>query len=199
LRKPVLHTVVVCVLLAVIFPPFLDACFSATAETTLGYHDEVPPIDQREIDALRKRIEEVQKRLHKGDESQDAVLTPNRRIERPGKDYQDDVAPLDPDELEGLQRSVEELQQRLTVLEQKRKALGERATPVPPAAPPTSSTEQHIAELEQRITELERILVGKKDEPGLAGLIGGWTKRNGFFSAVRHRRLFSSLHRNTPG
>ena len=107
MRKPVLHTVVVCVLLAVVFPPFLDTCFSATAETTLGYRDEVPPIDQREIDALRKRIEEVQKRLHKNDESQEMVLTPDRRVERPARDYQDDVAPLDPDELEGFQRSVQ--------------------------------------------------------------------------------------------
>jgi phosphate-selective porin OprO and OprP len=181
LRKPALHTVVVCVLFAAVFPPFLDGCFSATPETTLGYRDEVPPIDQREIDALRKRIEEVQKRLHKGGESQDAVPTPDRRVERPGMDYQDDVAPLDPDELEGLQRSVEELQQRLTVFEQKRKALGEHAAPAPPAAAPSPGTEQHITALEQRITELERILVGKKDEPGLADLIGGWTKRNGFF------------------
>jgi phosphate-selective porin OprO and OprP len=181
LRKPALHTLAVCVLFAAAFPPFLDGCFSAPPETTLGYSDEVPPIDQREIDALRKRIEEVQKRLHKGDESQDAVLAPNRRVERPGKDYQDDVAPLDPDELEGLQRSVDELQQRLAVLEQKRKALGERVAPAPPAAVPSFGSEQHITALEQRITELERILVGKKDEPGLADLIGGWTKRNGFF------------------
>jgi hypothetical protein len=198
-------------LACLVFFPFLDTCFSTTAETTLGYRDEVPPIDQREIDALHKRIEEVQKRLHKGDKSQDAVLTPDRRVERSGRDYQDDVAPLDPDELEDFQRSVEALQQRLAVLEQKRKTLGERAKPAPPAAPspgtgtsPSLSNASPNSSASWSVKKTRDWPTSSEDGPNGTGFFCSPPAATFFFASPEYFRLIFEVFRggqdgNNPG
>src|SRR5206468_2270055 len=72
---------------------------------------------------------------------------------------------------------------------QKQKSQGP-AVQSPPAGGPPASTqrsesqkelEQEITSLTERMNALERVLVGTEERPGLAGLIGGWTRHNGFF------------------
>jgi phosphate-selective porin OprO and OprP len=60
--------------------------------------------------------------------------------------------------------------------------------------------------LTERVNALERVLVGTEERPGLAGLIGGWTRHNGFFLMSSNGDFFLRLpvlmqmdYRSFPG
>lgn len=46
---------------------------------------------------------------------------------------------------------------------------------------PRTGVEAEVDALSQRLNAIERVLVGTEERPGLGGLIGGYTRHNGFF------------------
>jgi phosphate-selective porin OprO/OprP len=160
-----------------------------------SYTDDVPPIEEQGIEALRKKVEELQNRLQsRGDP------TPEEPIHAPSlseRDYRDDVAPIDPSDLERLEKLIKELEQRLRALEKK---------PPEESPRPQGKPSPRLEQLDERVTNIERLLVGTPQKPGIAGMIGGWTPRNGFFLESAQHGFFLRLggllqadYRSFPG
>ena len=161
-----------CILIAGFSP------FEAQAvEPYFGYYDEVPPIDQSELDAVQERTREARKRLKQSSvakaEQPEVPEAPPAPLPPPIKDERDGGPPVDLQEVDELRKAFQEMQAQ---------ASKEPDRPSPPAPPGLApETAQDLDALTQRVNALERVLVGTEDRPGLAGLIGGWTRHNGFF------------------
>ena len=180
-------------------------------EPNFGYYDDVPPIDQSEIDALAERTREARKRLKRPDIA--TAVKPESIVSTiplppPTKDERDDVPAIDLQEVDELRKAFQEMQA------QKQKSQGPAVQSPPGGGPPASTPrsesqkalEQEITSLTERMNALERVLVGTEERPGLAGLIGGWTRHNGFFLMssggdffLRLPVLFQSDYRSFPG
>lgn len=76
------------------------------------FRDDVPDIDERELDLFKERMEEVQQRLQ-GLEPipipDEASLPSESEIAEACNDYRDAVPPLCPQELEYLQKAIEKI------------------------------------------------------------------------------------------
>ncbi len=179
-------------------------------EPYFGYYDEVPPIDQGELDAVRERTREARKRLKQSELSKamqpDAPEPPPLPLPPPTKDERDGPPPIDFREVDEMRKAFQEMQAQET----KEEAPPAGSPPVrPPSSPQPSETkelEQELSSLSQRLNALERVLVGTEERPGLAGLIGGWTRHNGFFLMssggdffLRLPVLLQSDYRSFPG
>lgn len=147
-------------------------------EPNFGYYDDTPPFDQVELDALRERVVEAQKRLRLQDTETVQPQVPERQqpIPPPVKDERDVAPPIDFREVEELRHAFEQMQAQ----EPKKEEATPETAPGEPAKPP-SGPEGELRDLTSRLNALERVLVGTEEKPGLAGLIGGYTRRNGFF------------------
>jgi phosphate-selective porin OprO/OprP len=181
-------------------------------EPSFGYYDDVPPIDQAEIDTMSERTREARKRLKHSDiatlEQPESSVT-TTPLPPPAKDERDDVPGIDLEEVDELRKAFNEMQSK-TSKEVAPAPEKPSAPEGPPSAPPKSGStkelEQEITSLTERVNALERVLVGTEERPGLAGLIGGWTRHNGFFLMssngdffLRLPVLFQSDYRSFPG
>ena len=156
-------------------------------EPYFGYYDEVPPIDQSEIDAVQERTREARKRLKQSTLSKaaqpDVPEPPPLPLPPPTKDERDGGPPIDFREVDEMRKAFQEMQGQVTkedALSSAPRAPSERV-PSPPPTGDKKELEQELSSLAQRLNALERVLVGTEERPGLAGLIGGWTRHNGFF------------------
>ena len=145
-------------------------------EPSFSYYDDVPPIDQTEIDSLRERGQEARKRL-KRPEVAPTVLEQRSPLPAPNADERDDVPPADLHEVDELRKAFEQIGSQAP--RSTAPQTGE-ATPSTETAPATNEDEQ-LKSFSQRLTAIERTLIGSEERPGLAGLIGGYTRHNGFF------------------
>lgn len=188
--------------------------YSSTAfavEPSFGYYDDVPPIDQSEIDTLGERTREARKRLKRSEvatlEQPESLIT-TVPLPPPAKDGRDDVPGIDLQEVDELRKAFKEMQSQ-TSTEQKPAAekpgAPEEPGPSSQKVTPPTQLDQDIASLTERVNALERVLVGTEERPGLAGLIGGWTRHNGFFLMssggdffLRLPVLFQSDYRSFP-
>jgi phosphate-selective porin OprO and OprP len=150
-----------------------------------SYRDDVDAIEEHGIQELGKQIESLRQTLRRRSPAPDRTPGSSRKDERTMREYHDDVAPIDPKDLEELEALAQELEQRVRTLEQKKQRQKESAGAAGPPLPAS-----RYDQLDDRITNIERLLVGTQDKPGLAGLIGGWTKRNGFFLESAHGGFF---------
>lgn len=165
-----------------ISPPAVQA-----VEPYFGYYDEVPPVDQGEIDAVRERTEEARKRLalqQRTVKPPDAY-TPPEPLPPPIKDERDGTPPIDFHEVDELRKAFQEMQAQgpkgeVPSAKQTETDSSPKSAPAPPRGS-SKELEQELASLTQRMNALERVLVGTEERPGLAGLIGGYTRHNGFF------------------
>jgi len=147
-------------------------------EPYFGYYDEVPPIDETELNAARERLQEARARLPRaGPASEpDRPLQP-APLPPPIVDERDGAPPIDFQEVDELRKTFQSLQaQRLRE---------GPSSPTQPAPAPTDSLssdlDRQVQQLSQRVGDLERVLVGTEEHQGLAGMIGGYTRHNGFF------------------
>lgn len=144
-------------------------------EPNFGYYDDTPPIDQVELDALRERVQETRKRLRRPGEAEPAPAPPPMPLPPPPQDEREGVPPIDFKEIEELRQAFEQLQ-----AQRPREESPEAVSP--PSVPAERPTlESEISSLSKRLAAVERVLVGTEERPGLGGLIGGWTRHNGFF------------------
>lgn len=169
-------------------------------EPTFSYYDQVPPIDQTELDAVRERTREARKRLERPrpEGSQPAEAKQPLPLPPPIGDERDGVPPIDFQEVDELRRQFEELSPKRRAAETQTPKSEESPVPKqpPPPAPPPAlkqkeagpketgkegDVDQQVKALNERVAALERVLVGTDEHPGLAGLIGGYTRNNGFF------------------
>jgi phosphate-selective porin OprO/OprP len=197
------------VLIALFWMCSLQVAWSV--EPNFGYYDDVPPIDQSEIDALAERTREARKRLKRPDVAtavKPESIVPTAPLPSPAKDERNDVPAIDLEEVDELRKAFQEIQAQAP----KSEAPAEQRTPAGgPQTPPAKSQsqkelEQEITSLTERLNAVERVLVGTEDRPGLAGLIGGWTRQNGFFLmssagdfVLRLPVLFQADYRGFPG
>ena len=158
-----------------------------SVEPNFGYYDDAPPIDESEIDTFAERTREARKRLKRPDIStaeKPESIVPTIPLPPPTKDERDDVSAIDLQEVDELRKAFQEMQSQGPKGEA---APSEKPAPTEkPTQPPSKSgsqkeLEQEITSLTERLNALERVLVGTEERPGLAGLIGGWTRHNGFF------------------
>ncbi len=153
-------------------------------EPYFGYYDETPPIDQVELDAIGERVQEAHKRLKLPDQPK-VPPAPPAPLPPPVTDERDGPPAIDFQEVDELRKAYEELQSQVPA----GRAPAAPGAPAPPApspkpAPPERSEaelEGELKRLTERVSALERALVGTEERPGLAGLIGGYTRHNGFF------------------
>jgi len=182
-------------------------------EPSFGFYDDVPPIDQAEIDTLGERTREARKRLKHSDiatlEQPDSAV-PTIPLPTAGKDGRDDVPGIDLQEVDELRNAFKDMQSQAAAedkqADEKRTAPEGPAGPMVPPKKPGSPLDEDIAALTERVNALERVLVGTEERPGLAGLIGGWTRHNGFFLMssggdffLRLPVLFQADYRSFPG
>jgi phosphate-selective porin OprO/OprP len=160
------------------FPPPCSA-----VEPYFGYYDEVPPVDQGEIDAVAERTREARKRFKHNEiaaaERSDLPDTgPRAPLPPPIQDERDGTPPIDFGEVDELRKAFQSMQAQQQAEEKEHLAV-----PQGPASsqPPKDTTDREITALTERLNALERVLTGTEERPGLAGLIGGWTRHNGFF------------------
>lgn len=154
-------------LLSLAWPVWLEPSWAV--EPNFGYYDDVPPIDMIELDAMRERIQEAHKRLKRPDmrvPPSEAVRP--QPLPPPVKDERDGSPPIDFQEVEELRHAFEQVQSQ-----------SPREHAAAPERPANVDTE--VQALSERVTALERVLVGTEERAGLAGLIGGYTRHNGFF------------------
>lgn len=147
-------------------------------EPYFGYYDEVPPIDEAELNAARERLQEARARLpHAGPTTEPDRFPQPAPLPLPIVDERDGAPPVDFQEVDELRKTFQSLQaQRL--------GEGPSSQPQPSPAPKDSLSpelDQQVQKLNQRVGELERVLVGTEEHQGLAGMIGGYTRHNGFF------------------
>lgn len=185
---------------------------SLALEPSFGYYDDVPPIDQSEIDTMAERTREARKRLKHSEFStaaQPESMVPTIPLPPPTKDERDDVPGIDLQEVDELRKAFKEMQSQAQKGEGSPSVeLTPSEGPVPssPKSGPQKELEQEITSLTERVNALERVLVGTEERPGLAGLIGGWTRHNGFFLMssngdffLRLPVLFQADYRSFPG
>lgn len=185
---------------------------SFAVEPSFGYYDDVPPIDQAEIDTLSERTREARKRLKHSDIAtleQPESIVPTTPLPPPAKDERDDVPGIDLQEVDELRKAFAEMQSQASKGEppsSEKPTSPEGPTPSPPKTGQQKELEQEITSLTERINALERVLVGTEERPGLAGLIGGWTRHNGFFLMssngdffLRLPVMFQADYRSFPG
>lgn len=160
---------------------------ASAVEPYFGYYDEVPPIDQSELDAVQERTREARKRLKHSALSKavqpDAPETAPMPLPPPIKDERDGGPPIDFQEVDELRKAFQEMQAQGTQ-EHGATVVSPPAATHPSSPPPPGEKQeidQELTSLAQRLNALERVLVGTEERPGLAGLIGGWTRHNGFF------------------
>ena len=155
-------------------------------EPYLGYYDEVPPIDQSELDAIQERTREARKRLQRPDiaaAEKAAEREPIDPLPPPVRDERDGVPAVDFREVDELRKAFEEMQglERKSDVPTAPSNTPSESTPSPPPTTGKKDLDQEVQALTQRVDALERVLVGTEERPGLSGLIGGWTRHNGFF------------------
>ncbi len=161
-------------------------------EPNFAYSDDVPPIEPSEIDAVAERTREARKRLKHRPFA--ASVQPDRAdVSEPFppaiRDERDDVPGVDFLEVDELHRAFQEMQAQRreeTAPPSGQPSLGESppgdmTTTRPEGNTPRKELDQELRSLTDRMNALERILVGTEERPGLSGLIGGWTRHNGFF------------------
>jgi phosphate-selective porin OprO/OprP len=181
-------------------------------EPYFGYYDEVPPIDQGELDALQERTREARKRLKQSQLSKamqpEALEPPPLPLPSPVEDERDGPPSIDFREVDELRKAFQEMQAQGMKEETPPAAAPPSSGPPPPSPQPSDKKEleQELSSLSQRLNSLERVLVGTEERPGLAGLIGGWTRHNGFFLMssggdffLRLPVLLQSDYRSFPG
>jgi phosphate-selective porin OprO/OprP len=185
---------------------------SLAVEPSFGYYDDVPPIDQSEMDTMAERTREARKRLKHSPFAtavQPESVIPTIPLPPPEKDERDDVQGIDLQEVDELQKALKEMQSQAQKGEgssSENPTTPEGSPPASPKSEPQKETEQEITSLTERVNALERLLVGTEERPGLAGLIGGWTRHNGFFLMssngdffLRLPVLFQADYRTFPG
>ena len=153
---------------------------AGAVEPNFGYYDDTPPIDEIELDSLRERVEETRKRLQRPGEVPPvpAPEPPPAPFPAPPQDEREGVPAIDFKEIEELRAAYSQLHA------QRSEDTPSHQSPQPtetPGEPPPASLDAEISSLSQRLKALERVMVGTEERPGLGGLIGGWTRHNGFF------------------
>ena len=149
-----------------------------SVEPYFGYYDEVPPIDEAELNAARERLQEARARLPRAGPATEPDRFPQPApLPPPIVDERDGAPPIDFQEVDELRKTFQSLQEQ--------RLRDTAAAPTQPAPTPKESLspelEQQVQKLNQRVGELERVLVGTEEHQGLAGMIGGYTRHNGFF------------------
>src|SRR5438093_9003656 len=84
-----------------------------SVEPNFGYYDDVPPIDQSEIEALAERTRESRKRLKRPDIStakKPESIVPTTPLPPPTKDEREDVPAMDLQEVDELRKAFQEMQ-----------------------------------------------------------------------------------------
>ncbi len=153
-------------------------------EPYFGYYDEVPPIDQGELDAVQERVQEAKKRLQRpGVKAPQETYVPPEPLPPPIVDERDGAPAIDFKEVDELRKAFQRLQAQRPheKAAPSEKPAAPPSKPVPPPAGPSPGLEQEVQKLSKRVDELENVLVGTEEHQGLAGLIGGYTRHNGFF------------------
>lgn len=157
-------------------------------EPNFGYYDDVPPIDKGEIDAVAERTIESRKRLRReGLAKAEKADQPAPTVPFPPaiRDERDDVPGIDFKEVEELRNAFQEMRSTAPAGTSAAPSSGKPLTQEPSAGPsegtPHEDLEGEMKSLTERMNALERVLVGTEERPGLSGLIGGWTRQNGFF------------------
>lgn len=181
-------------------------------EPSFGFYDDVPPIDQSEMDTMAERTREARKRLRHSEYStatQPEVITKTSPLPPATKDGRDDVPGVDLEEVDELRKAFQEMQAQATKegAPASEKSGPQEGSPPPPSKPgPNKELDNEIKSLTDRVNALERVLVGTEERPGLAGLIGGWTRHNGFFLMSSNGDFFLRLpvlmqmdYRSFPG
>lgn len=179
----------------------LGSPVSATEPDPQHYGDP-PPINVQELDALRKRVEKVRKRL--GIQREPKPAQPAREpdpLPLPSKDERDGLPDVDFQELNKIRKEFENLRRSILEQEEERQPEGApQRKPSPespvgsePGPPAGSEVERQIEALSQRVKTLERAMVGTEETPGLLGLIGGQSPTNGFFLASGDGNFFLRL------
>ncbi len=157
-------------------------------EPSFSYYDDVPPIDQTELDSLQERGQEARKRLKRPEVTPTVQERPTP-LPPPGADERDDVPPADLHEVDELRRAFEKIGPPPSG--GTTPTTGEPA-PSAPASPGASEDEQ-LKSFSERLSAIERTLIGSEERPGLAGLIGGYTRHNGFFLMSSNGDFFLRL------
>lgn len=151
---------------------------AGAVEPYFGYYDEVPPIDQAELDATRERVDEARKRLQRPgvfSAKPDETARPDP-LPPPVEDERDGPPAIDFREVDALRQAFQSLQAQRSRDEADRAAQPQRR---PSESAP--DLDEEVKKLNQRVESLERVLVGTEEQQGLAGLVGGYTRHNGFF------------------
>lgn len=157
-------------------------------EPSFSYYDDVPPIDQAELDSLQERGHEARKRLQRP-EVAPAVQEPPAPLPPPGADERDDAFPADLHEVDELRKAFEKIGPPPSG------GTAPTTAEAPPSAPasPGASEDEQLKSFSERLTAIERTLIGTEERPGLAGLIGGYTRHNGFFLTSSNGDFFLRL------
>ncbi|MEW6543873.1 MAG: porin [Nitrospirota bacterium] len=148
-------------------------------EPTFTYYDDLPPIEQTELEAVQERVQEARKRLKiiKGEPAK-PKRKPVEPLPEPGPDERDTAGAVDFEEVDELRQAFKQLSKQQPKEEEPPSP--SKQAPAPPQGS-EAATEKEIKALSERVAALEKVMVGTEEQPGLAGLIGGYTRRNGFF------------------